>query len=138
MRRTGPVVLSLLVVFGLAPLAQAQAKDKKADGFLGTWSGSWTGGSEGSLELTISKGADGKLAGSITPSPSNGDSFTATFTSVTVEDQKLTATFDSPDGGAEATLTGTLGEGAAQGAYSLKEKSQGSVVETGSWTARKK
>jgi len=138
LRRTLSVVVSLLVVFGLGQLAQAQSKDKKADAFLGTWSGSWTGGSDGILELTISKGADGTLGGSITPSPSHGDSFTATFKSVVVEDQKLTATFDSPDGGAEATLTGTLEEGAAKGAYTLKEKSQGSVVETGTWTAKKK
>ena len=142
MRRTCSVVVSLLVVFGLAPLAQAQAKgekaDKKTDAFLGTWSGSWTGGSDGTLEMTISKGTDGKLAGSITPSPANGDSFTATFKSVAVEDQKLTATFDSPDGGAVATLTGTLEEGGAKGSYNLKEKSQGSVVETGTWTAKKK
>ena len=142
MRKSLAVVVSSLMIVGLGQLAQAQAKgekaDKKADAFVGTWSGSWTGGSEGTLELTISKGTDGTLGGSITPSPANGDSFTATLKSVVVEDKKLTATFDSPDGGAEATLTGTLEDGGTKGSYTLKEKSQGSVVETGTWTAKKK
>jgi len=140
LRKSLAVVVSSLVIVGLGQLAQAQAKDKdkKADAFVGTWSGSWTGGSEGTLELTISKGTDGKLGGSITPSPNSGDSFTATLKTVVVEDKKLTATFDAPDGGAEATLTASLEEGGAKGSYTLKEKSQGSVVETGTWTAKKK
>jgi hypothetical protein len=139
LRRIVGILVSVLLVAGMVAAAQAQSQSKdKADGFVGTWAGSWTGGSEGTLELTISKGADGRLGGSITPSPASGDTFTATFKTVSIAEGQLTATFDSPDGGAEATLTGGLEAGAAKGAYTLKEKSQGSVVETGTWTAKRK
>jgi hypothetical protein len=145
--RNWAMVVAVLVM--AAPGAGAQSKDKdakadkvvkaeKAEAFVGTWSGSWTGGSDGTLELTIAKGADGKLGGSITASPASSDTFTASFKTAAVEGGKLTATFDSPDGGAEATLIGELEAGVAKGAYTLKEKAQGSVVETGTWSAKKK
>ena len=130
-------VVALLAVVGLAGQAQA-GSDKKGDGFVGTWSGTWTGGSEGSFEMTISKGTDGKLGGSITPSPVSGETYTSSFRTVEVEDKTLKATFDSPDGAAEASITGTLDGATAKGTYSLKEKSQGTVVETGTWSVKKK
>ncbi|HEX6737450.1 MAG TPA: hypothetical protein VF310_04155 [Vicinamibacteria bacterium] len=136
MRRNTMILVSLLAV-GLVAGAQAQSKDK-GEGFVGSWTGSWTGGSDGTLEFTITKDKDGKLGGSITPSPASGDTFTASFKTVAIDDGKLTATFETPDGGAEATLTGGLDAGAAKGAYNLKEKSQGQVVETGTWSAKKK
>ena len=139
MRRNALILMSVLFAVALVVGAQAQSKDKdKGAGFVGTWAGSWTGGSEGTLEFTISKDQDGKLAGSITASPASGDTFTAAFKTVAVEGGQLTATFDSPDGGAEATMTGGIEAAGPKGAYSLKEKTQGQVVETGTWTAKKK
>src|SRR5687768_17404240 len=48
----------------IAPGAAARAD---ADAVVGTWEGTWTGSSTGKLEMTISKGADGKLSGSVSP-----------------------------------------------------------------------
>ena len=128
---------ALLLLAGAAGLVAA-APDKKADAFLGTWSGTWTGGSEGALDMTLSKGADGKLAGSITASPNAGEAFTAEFKSVTIEGQAVTATFEMPDGAAVGTLTGTFADGAGKGTYTLREKQQGTEVETGAWSVKKK
>jgi hypothetical protein len=136
LRRTLSIV-ALLVVIGMGRVHAAEA-DKKGDAFLGAWSGTWTGGSDGSFEMTISKGTDGKLAGSITPSPNNGETYSADFQTVVVEDQKLTATFDSPDGAAVVTMTGALEGGAAKGTYGVREKQQGTEVESGTWTVKKK
>jgi hypothetical protein len=137
LRRIVGIMVAGLLAAGMVAEGQAQSKDK-GEAFVGSWAGKWTGGSEGALELTISK-ADGKLAGSITGTPSSGNPFTASFKTVAVEGGTLTATFDvPPDGGPEATLTATLEGGDAKGAYTLKEKAQGSVVETGTWSASRK
>src|SRR6267378_332669 len=100
MRRTLPVLM-LVAAAGLFQLALTNqeetpsAKDDRA--FLGTWSGAWSGGSAGRFEMTISRDGNGKLRGSISPSPENGAPYTASFQSLAVENGKLTATFRPPD-----------------------------------------
>jgi hypothetical protein len=132
----------LVAAAGLGQVALANqeetpsAKDDSA--YLGTWSGTWTGGSAGRFEMTISRDASGKLSGSITPSPENGAPYTASFQSLVVENGKLTAAFQPPDGEVRVTMAGTLEGVGCKGTYDVLDRSQGSVVESGSWTAKKK
>ena len=105
---------------------------------VGTWAGTWTGGSTGKFEMTIKKDADGKLSGTLTAQPDQGDGYTTSFKSVAVSGAKLTAKFDSPEGDAEGSLEGTLDGKTLKGSYIIKEKAQGSEVETGNWTTTKK
>ncbi len=141
MRRTLPVVM-LVAAAGLGQVALANqeetpsAKDDSA--YLGTWSGTWTGSSAGRFEMTISRDASGKLSGSITPSPDNGAPYTSSFQSLVVENGKLTAAFQPPGGEVGVTMAGTVAGAACKGTYDVQDKSQGSVVESGSWNATKK
>ena len=140
MRRTLPVVL-LVAAAGLGSLALSNQKETTGaneSAFLGTWSGTWTGGSAGRFEMTISRDASGKLSGSITPSPENGATYTSSFQSLVVENGKLTASFRPPDGEVGVTMAGTVEGAECRGTYDVLDRSQGSVVESGSWTARKK
>ena len=140
MRRTLPVVL-LVAAAGLGSLALSNQKETTGaneSAFLGTWSGTWTGGSAGRFEMTISRDASGKLSGSITPSPDNGAPYTSSFQSLVVENGKLTAAFQPPGGEVGVTMAGTVAGAACKGTYDVQDKSQGSVVESGSWNATKK
>src|SRR5262245_15772877 len=130
------VMLSLLCFF-LAGLAQAQRTAGEKN-LLGAWTGSWTGGSNGSFEMTITKGGDGKLGGSVTPKPEGGESYTVSLKSVALEDGKVTIKMDDPNGEVEITLAATLDGAALKGTYSLRVKADGDEVETGKITERKK
>jgi len=135
MRRLLPVVM-LVAAAGLGPLALASQKEttgaKDESAYLGTWSGTWSGGSAGRFEMTISRDASGKLSGSITPSPENGAPYTSPFQSLAVENGKLTVAFRPPDGEVGVTMAGTVEGGECKGTYDVLDRSQGSVVESGS------
>jgi hypothetical protein len=141
MRRTLAVVM-LVAAAGLGQLALANQKEttgaKDDSAFLGTWSGTWSGGSAGRFEMTISRDANGKLSGSITPSPENGAPYTSSFQSLVVENGKLTARFQPPDGQVGVSMTATVEGAECKGSYDVYEKSNGSGVESGSWAAKKR
>ena len=133
---------SLLVVLLAACFSYArQAEGRKAStdsAAVGSWSGSWEGGSTGKFEMTISKGAGGKLGGSITASPADGTGYTVQFKSVDVSGGKLTVKLEDPDGEVEITIEGALDPAAMKGSYSVRSKAQGDRVDGGAWQAKKK
>jgi hypothetical protein len=136
MRKSLFVMLPLLC-FCLAGLAQAP-KDAGEKNWVGAWVGTWTGGSTGSFEMTITKGADGKLGGSITPKPEGGESYTVPFTSVVLADNKATLKLDPPGGEVGVTLEATVDGTALKGTYSVRTKADGNEVDQGAITANKK
>jgi hypothetical protein len=136
MRKSLFVVLSLLC-FCLAGLAQAQ-KNSSEKNLIGAWTGSWTGGSNGTFEMTITKDADGKLGGSVTPKPEGGESYTSSFKSVALADGKVTMKLEDPGGEAEITLEATLDGSALKGTYSVRIKADGNEADRGTITASKK
>src|SRR5215470_17128152 len=93
----------ILLSICLVVVAQAQ-KDATEKNLVGSWSGAWSGGSNGVFELTITKGADGKMGGSITPKPEGGESYTATFSSVVQAGNKVTLKLTDPGGEVEITI----------------------------------
>lgn len=136
MRKSFIVMLTLLC-FCLSGIAHArQAAGEKS--LVGSWSGSWTGGSNGSFELTVTKAADGKLGGSITPKPEGGDSYTSQFKSVVMTDNKVTMKLSDPQEEAEITLEVTLDGTSLKGTYVVRIKADGNEVDKGTLTASKK
>jgi hypothetical protein len=135
--------LSLFVILCIAGVAflatrEAAARPDDSNAFVGTWDGSWSGGGNGKFGMTISKGAAGKLSGSISPTPDSGDGYTATFKSVEVTAGKLTAKFEDPNGESDITLTGSAEGKSAKGTYSVRLKGDGTEADSGSWTATRK
>jgi|SRR5262245_47779765 len=136
MRKSLFVVLSLLC-FCLAVLAQTQQADSEKN-LVGAWAGTWTGGSNGSFEMTITKDTQGKLGGSVTPKPEGGESYTVSFKSVTLADGKVTIKLSDPNDEAEITLEATLDGSALKGTYLVRVKADGNEVDRGAITANKK
>jgi hypothetical protein len=131
------IVMLSLLCFCLVGLALAP-KDADEKSWVGAWAGTWTGGSSGSFEMTISKGADGKLGGSITPKPEGGESYTASFKSVALADGKVTMKLANPSDEVEITLEATIDGSALKGTYSVRAKADGNEVDRGTITASKK
>jgi hypothetical protein len=136
MRKSLFVTLSLLC-FCLAGLAQAQ-KTAGEKNLVGAWTGSWGGGSSGSFEMTITKDADGKLGGSITPKSEGGKSYTVSFKSVGLAKGKVTLKLVDPSDEAEITLEATLNGPTLKGTYSVRVKADGNEEDRGTITANKK
>jgi hypothetical protein len=136
MRKSLFVVLSLLC-FCLAVMAQTQQAASEKN-LVGAWAGTWTGGSNGSFEMTITKDADGKLGGSITPKPEGGETYTASFKSVTLADGKVTIKLADPSDEAEITLEAAFDGSALKGTYLVRVKADGNEVDRGTITASKK
>jgi hypothetical protein len=135
--------ISLFVILFIAAVAllatqEATARPDDSDAFVGTWEGTWTGGSSGKFGMTISKGAGGKLSGSISPTPDQGEGYTVAFKTVEVTSGKLTVKFEDPSGEADIILTGSAEGKSAKGTYSVRQKGDGSEVDSGSWTLTKK
>jgi hypothetical protein len=130
------VVLSLLCFCWVSSVQAQQAANGKNP--VGAWAGSWTGGSNGTFEMTITKAADGKLGGSITPKPEGGESYTATFNSVAHSEGKVTIKLADPAGEVEITLEATVDGSTLKGTYSVRAKADGNEVDRGTFTANKK
>ena len=134
MRKSFFVLLFCVCLMGLA-LAHQAASEKN---LLGTWAGTWTGGSNGSFELTITKAADGKLGGSISPKPDGQEGYTVPFTSAVFADGKATLKLQDPAGEAEITLVVSADSSALTGTYSVRIKADGNEVDQGTLKATKK
>jgi len=136
----------IALIFGIGCLAYAQPKSNKNTagantagvGAAGAWSGAWTGGSSGQLEMAITKGVKGKLSATLTANPNQGDGFTVQAKSVIASGSKLTLKFESPGGGTEGTLRGVIKGSSINGNYSIRSKANGEVVDKGTFTATRK
>jgi len=132
---------TVLVLVGLVCLcASVAAQEQKVTekDLIGTWAGNWTGGSTGAFELTVTKAADGKLGGSVSPKPDNGDPYTSPLTSVVFADGKATIKCNDPAGEVEITMEATIEGSTIKGGYTVRTKADGSEVERGTFTGNKK
>ncbi|HKQ76625.1 MAG TPA: hypothetical protein VJ810_23220 [Blastocatellia bacterium] len=135
MRQTTSASLIVLIIFvGYIAYGQSRSGANAA----GTWSGSWTGSSAGKFEMTIKKDAAGKLSGTLTASPDQGQGYTTQFKLIDAKASKLTIKFDSPDGGVEVTLQSLIQGKSIKGDYSIRAKASGEEVEKGTFTAARK
>jgi hypothetical protein len=127
----------LMVVSAAATAAQTPSTADMEKALIGTWAGTWTGGSSGSVVFTIKKTSDGKLAGSATPSPTEGDSYTTEFTSVTIDGNKVTMKMPTVDRAATITIVGAIEGSSLGGTYSVMTP-DGTEADRGTFTAKKK
>ena len=66
--------------------------------YTGKWVGTFEGNANGKCELTLSVGTNGRLTGQVMVSPSEGDPYTATFQSVTIQGATFKAIYADPNG----------------------------------------
>ncbi len=128
----------MLVVFGGAGADaghRVTEPSSQAD-LTGTWTGTWEGGGTGGFELTLEKGKDGKLGGQV--SVTGDPTYKATLKTLTIEGQKMNATYDfPPDESVELTLTATFDGNTAKGTWAAIQKGGGELA-SGTWTVAKK
>ncbi len=136
MRETilGLIVLLSLSINSPGFSGQSGANDK----LVGKWAGSWTGGSSGKFEMSITKDDAGKLTAAMNITPEQGEPSTLQSKSLTHNGDKLTMTCESPDGEAQVILEGAIEGTSLKGTYSVRNKASGEELEKGSWTASKK
>jgi hypothetical protein len=136
MRKTLFVVLGLA---GMCAVAAAQTPSKATEkDLIGTWAGKYAGGSSGSFELTINRDAEGKLSGSVSPKPDDGEAYTTPLTTVKFADGKVTITCSDSSGQADITVEATVEGSSLTGTYAVRAKADGSEAERGTLTATKK
>ena len=134
------LTLWLCVLFFGATVATVAAVQQTADAAdrTGTWTGTWEGGGgTGGFELTLEKPKDGPLAGrvSVTGEPT----YKATFKTVTIDGNKLSAVYDFPAAeGAEVVLAATFDGNSCKGTWVVREKASGNAALDGTWSVAKK
>jgi len=133
------LLLAALCAAYICPAGRsAGAQSSGDDRFVGTWAGTYDGAGSGKIEMTITKGDGGKLAGKVAATTDGGD-YTAQFKSLSFDANKMAAKYDFPlDEQAEIVLTATFEATTLKGTWSLRPKGQDSEVAGGSWTATKK
>ena len=136
MRQTAPTIVGL-IMFCAAAAAQAPQKATEKD-LIGTWTGKYVGGSTGAFEMTITKDAEGKLAGSVSPKPDAGDPYTTPFTAIQFADGKATMKCFDPPGEVEITLEATIEGSTLKGEYVVRARADGSEADRGTFTGTKK
>lgn len=132
--------LLLASLFLAAFFGPAAAAD--GDQYLGSWAGTWAGNdnSSGRFQLTLERGSDGKLTGSIAVSQDGGGSdYTAKLKEASFVGNKFTAAYDPPDGQSQISMKGTFGAKGGDGDWSLGAKAQPSnpAFATGTWKISK-
>jgi len=128
MRRLTLLLCALLLAIAL-PRAQSD--------YVGLWVGTWEGaGGNGGFELTLEKGKENGLAGSVVVT--GEPAYKATLRTVAFEGKKMTAVYDFPvDDSIEIVLDATVEESTLKGAWTARQKG-GSEVASGTWTVTKK
>jgi hypothetical protein len=127
----------LLSVWMGAQIIPAAAAD--GDPYLGKWNGTYQGeNASGHFELTLARGGDGALTGSIAVSGDGGGAsdYTAKLKTAAFAGDSFTASYDSPgDDQTEIHLKGIFNPQGADGDWSITAKAQpgGQPVAAGTW-----
>jgi hypothetical protein len=131
-------ILGSLIALMFSVCCLAHAQSKSDNNATGTWSGAWTGDSTGKFEMTITKGADGKLSATITSHPDQDETSTWHSTLVEVNSDKLTIKFDNSNGELEGMLHALIDGSSIKGDYSIRVKASGEETDKGTFTGARK
>jgi hypothetical protein len=139
--RISKMTLGFWLLLASITLSAAVTPVRAADGdpYLGSWAGTWNGqdGSSGHFTLTLQRGGDGKLGGSIAVSQDGGggSDYTSPLKNTAFAGDKFTAAYEPPDGQSEIILKGTFAAQGGAGDWSLGAKAQPSAAPfaSGSW-----
>ncbi|GAA4397264.1 hypothetical protein GCM10023187_06460 [Nibrella viscosa] len=122
-------LLSFAVVLSAAAQTSLSTTGDNPAAFVGKWAGTYTGASTGKCEMEITRNADGKYDGTITVIPVDESRYNIKFKTLTLEGNKLKATYNEPGEGTPISLEGTLTDTTVKGTY---EADGGNA--TGTWT----
>jgi hypothetical protein len=129
-----------LIIFGAMGLPAQRGSEGSSAGepFLGMWTGTWAGaGGSGGFDLTLEKGKDGAITGSV--SVTGEPTYTAKFKALSFDGKTMSAKYDFPaDPAAEVVLAGSFDGNTAKGTWSLRDKSNDSEAVSGTWSVTKK
>jgi hypothetical protein len=125
--------MCVLMLGTLLSAARTQDADR-----IGTWTGTWDGaGGSGGFELVLEKPKDGALGGNV--SVTGEPAYKATLKTLTIEGNKLNATYDFPiTEGVEVAITCTFDGKTCKGTWVVREKATGNAAVDGTWTVEKK
>jgi hypothetical protein len=120
-----------------------RAGHRRRDQYLGTWSGTWRGDdSSGHFQLTLERGSEGKVTGSIAVSQDGGggSDYTAKLKSAGFVGDKFAAAYEPPDGQSQVNLKGTFTPQGADGDWSVgaKDQPESPAATAGTWKITKK
>jgi hypothetical protein len=113
------------------------------DAYLGKWNGTFAGdNTSGRFELTLERGGDGVLTGTIAVSPDGDGSgdYTAKLKTASFAGDHFTAIYEPPgDGQTEINLKGAFNPKSGDGDWSITVKAQPTApaVATGTWKITK-
>jgi hypothetical protein len=130
--------LMIILFFTFCLLAAAGQKDASDNKLIGKWVGTWSGGSSGKFEMTVSKNSDGKLAATLIATPDQGEPNTMVAKSVDQTAENLKIIFEGGAGEVDVLMEGGWDGQDLKGSYSVRNKPQGEEVESGIWSAAKK
>lgn len=138
MRKYFVAMTAVLAVFGVS-FGLAIAADSAGSENAGVWKGTWEGaGGSGRFDLTLEKGADGKLSGGVSVGADAGD-YVAKFTALSFEGNKLTGRYSyTPDAQADIAVTATFEGNVAKGTWAMVPKGEDQAMANGTWTVTKK
>jgi hypothetical protein len=136
------LLVGSLILFGLSvnekTVASQQASQSEDQKFVGTWVGTYStdNGNGEKLSYTLSKDDKGQWHGTIRFTNQGGEQ-TGEFKSLQIEDGKLKAKLDSPDGQVEVTIEGAIQGDLLAGTYAVSPKGSTEIVEKGTWKVSK-
>ena len=138
MRKYVLAMTAVLAVFGVS-VGLAIAADSAGAEYVGVWNGTWEGaGGAGRFDLTLEKGADGKVTGGVSVGADAGD-YVAKFTAISFAGNQLTARYSyTPDEQADIAVTATFEGKVAKGTWAMVPKGQDQAMANGTWTVTKK
>ncbi|MEJ7712128.1 MAG: hypothetical protein WKF84_20275 [Pyrinomonadaceae bacterium] len=141
MQRILSISLLVVLTFFVSSSLRAQTTQQKpstptATNISGTWAGTYEGDDAGKLELTFSSSSDGKETGKMNINTDQGESYSVDLKTVSVSDNKLIATYTSPQGSDEIMMEGVIDNNTVTGKWALGPT--GSPSSTGTWKASKK
>ena len=133
-------IMAFFLLLASITLGTAVTPVLAADGdqYLGSWAGTWNGqdGSSGHFTLTLQRGGDGKLGGSIAVTQDGGGGdYSSPLKNTAFAGDKFTAAYEPPDGQSEITLKGTFAAKTGDGDWSLGAKAQPTAAPfaSGTW-----
>jgi hypothetical protein len=110
------------------------------DRLSGKWSGTWeqSGGQSGVFQMTIEKSSSGTSAGTIRVEANGAEMYSAPIKEASLNGNRMSAKYDSPDGQAEILLEGEWMDNTFAGTWSYRPSGESAWTPGGSWKAARK
>jgi hypothetical protein len=112
--------------------SQAQTTASSSTDYIGKWVGTFEGASSGQCELQLARDASGKLTGTVTVIPADGNRYPIDLKTVATEGNTFKAAYNDPGDGDEVTMEATRTADELKGTWSA----DGGAA-TGTWQMKR-